>query len=65
VEKNGLVPFDKWLVGHRTVAFLVIRRDTILYERYFKGYDAGHLHPSFSMAKSVVSMLVGCAIADG
>ncbi len=65
VEKNGLVPFDKWLEDHRTVAFLVIRRDTILYERYFKGYDAGSLHPSFSMAKSVVSMLVGCAIADG
>ncbi|MBL8000950.1 MAG: serine hydrolase [Flavobacteriales bacterium] len=59
------IPFDTWLEKHKTTAFLVIRHDTILYERYFKGYDEGHVHPSFSMAKSVVSMLIGTAIADG
>jgi CubicO group peptidase (beta-lactamase class C family) len=59
------VPFDHWLEDHKTVAFLVIRHDTILYERYFKGYDSAQVHPSFSMAKSVVSMLIGTAIADG
>ena len=57
--------FDAFLEDHRTVAFLVIHRDSLVYERYFKGYDASRLHTSFSMAKSVVSMLVGCAIADG
>lgn len=50
---------------HKTVAFLIIQRDTIKYERYLKGYDAAHVHPSFSMAKSVVSMLIGTAIQDG
>jgi CubicO group peptidase (beta-lactamase class C family) len=64
-ENGKDVPFDDWLVDHKTVAFLVIRRDTILYERYFKGYDTTQVHPSFSMAKSVVSMLIGTAIADG
>ena len=59
------VHFDAWLEQHNTTAFLVIRRDTIVYERYFKGYDEAHVHPSFSMAKSVVSMLIGTAIADG
>ncbi|MCO6481281.1 MAG: serine hydrolase [Flavobacteriales bacterium] len=57
--------FDAFLEAHRTVAFLVVRRDTVIYERYFKGYDPSHLHASFSMAKSVTSMLVGCAVADG
>lgn len=57
--------FDAFLEKYRTEAFLVIQRDTIVYERYFKGYDPAHLHTSFSMAKSVVSMLIGCAIADG
>src|SRR5690606_15201762 len=57
--------FDAFLEQHRTVAFLVIQRDTILYERYFKGYDASRIHTSFSMAKSVISMLIGAAIADG
>lgn len=65
-DANGLeIPFDTWLEDHKTTAFLVIRHDTILYERYFKGYDAAQVHPSFSMAKSVVSMLIGTAIADG
>ncbi len=59
------LPFDDFLRAHKTVAFLVIRRDTIVYERYFGGYDEAHMHTSFSAAKSVVSMLVGCAIADG
>jgi len=57
--------FDEFLEDHRTVAFLVVHRDTIKYERYFEGYDPSRIHTSFSMAKSVVSMLVGCAIEDG
>lgn len=57
--------FDTFLEEHKTVAFLVIRRDTVIYERYFKGYDAGQMHASFSMAKSVVSMLIGCAVDEG
>lgn len=64
-EQGRDIPFDQWLKDHRTVAFLVIQRDTIKYERYFKRYDAARVHPSFSMAKSVVSMLIGTAIADG
>lgn len=57
--------FDTFLEDHATVAFLVIQRDTIVYERYFKGYDAARIHTSFSMAKSVIGTLIGCAIADG
>lgn len=64
-DKGKQIPFDTWLEKHKTTAFLVIRRDTIVYERYFKGYDEARIHPSFSMAKSVVSMLIGTAIADG
>jgi len=59
------VPFEQFLEEHATVAFLVIHRDTIKYERYFKGYDPSRIHTSFSMAKSVISMLIGCAIDDG
>ena len=59
------VTFEQFLEEHRTVAFLVVHRDTIRYERYFDGYDSARVHTSFSVAKSVVSMLIGCAIADG
>lgn len=63
-EING-TPFDKYLEDNKTVAFLIIRNDTIQYEKYFKGYDNHSIVPSFSMAKSVTSILIGCAIDEG
>lgn len=59
------IPFDSYMEAHKTVAFLIIQNDTIKYEKYFKGYDKTSIVPSFSMAKSVTSILIGCAIADG
>lgn len=59
------IPFDKYLENNKTVAFLIIRNDTIQYEKYFKGYDKENIVPSFSMAKSVTSILIGCAIDQG
>lgn len=66
ITLNGReLPFDRFLERSRTVAFLVIQRDTIIHERYFKRYHEGRIHPSFSVAKSFVGALVGCAIVDG
>jgi CubicO group peptidase (beta-lactamase class C family) len=59
------VAFDELLENNKTVAFLIIKNDTIQYEKYFKGYDQESIIPSFSMAKSVTSILIGCAIDDG
>lgn len=59
------IPFDKYLEDNNTVAFLIIKNDTIQYENYFKGYDKQSMVPSFSMAKSVTSILIGCAIDEG
>lgn len=58
-------PFQDFLEGNKTVAFLVIQHDTIQYEYYREGYSEASIVPSFSMAKSVMSILIGCAIADG
>jgi len=57
--------FEEYLEKNKTVAFLIIKNDTIQYENYFKGYDETSIVASFSMAKSVLSILVGCAINDG
>lgn len=64
-DNNTNIPFDKYLEDHQTVAFLIIQNDTIRYEKYFKGYNAASIVPSFSMAKSITSILIGCAIHDG
>lgn len=59
------VPFDQYLEQNHTVAFLIIRNDSILYERYFDGYEQASVVPSFSMAKSVTSILIGSALDEG
>jgi CubicO group peptidase (beta-lactamase class C family) len=53
------------LENNKTLAFLIIRNDTIQYEKYFKGYSEENIVPSFSMAKSITSILIGCAIDEG
>lgn len=56
---------DENLANSRTYAFLIIRNDTILYERYFGSVTETTKLPSFSVAKSVVSTLVGIALEEG
>ncbi|MFC6998724.1 serine hydrolase domain-containing protein [Rufibacter roseus] len=65
VGGNREVVFDDYLASNESVAFLIIQNDTIQYEKYFNGYEQSSVVASFSMAKSVTSMLIGCAIADG
>ena len=48
-----------------TVAFLVIKNDSLLYENYAQNYSANSKTNSFSMAKSIVSAMLGKAIMDG
>jgi CubicO group peptidase (beta-lactamase class C family) len=58
------IPFDEFLKSNETVAFLVIKNDTVLFERYYDGYSPSSPSFSFSMAKSFLSILIGCAIDD-
>jgi CubicO group peptidase (beta-lactamase class C family) len=57
--------FEDYLESSGTTAFLVIRDDKLLYEKYFNGYDESSIQTSFSMAKSFASALVGLAIDEG
>ncbi|MDE6302842.1 MAG: beta-lactamase family protein [Clostridia bacterium] len=68
VEYNGKSRssiLDSFVDGTKTTAFIVIKNDKIVYERYANGYDAMSINTSFSMSKSVVSLLIGKAIEDG
>jgi CubicO group peptidase (beta-lactamase class C family) len=48
-----------------TLAFLVIQGDALRYERYFNGHSRDGISLGFSTTKSMVALLVGCAIDDG
>ena len=48
-----------------TKSFLVIKNDSIVFEKYYDGYDENSLSNSFSVAKSIVVSLMGKAIMEG
>ena len=50
---------------NETVAFLVIKNDSLYFEKYYDGYGVYSKSNSFSVAKSFVSALLGRAIMDG
>lgn len=48
-----------------TIAFLVIKNDSIWFEEYFENFGKDSQTNSFSMAKSITSAMLGKAIDDG
>ncbi len=48
-----------------TNSFIIVKNDKIIYEKYANGYNENSINTSFSMAKSVVSLLVGKAVENG
>jgi CubicO group peptidase (beta-lactamase class C family) len=55
----------KALEKYKTTSFLVFHEDSLLLEHYFEDFTPETVSNSFSMAKSVVSIAVGIAIAEG
>ncbi|MDR0573517.1 MAG: CapA family protein [Tannerella sp.] len=48
-----------------TVAYVIIQNGELLFEQYWDNYSHQSHSNSFSIAKSIVSLAVGCAIDDG
>jgi len=53
------------LTKTETVAFLVVQNDSVLNENYWDGYSDSSQSNSFSMAKSITTMLAQIAIQKG
>jgi len=65
VTKTGFNSFEEWAIESQTTALIVIKKDTIIYEKYFNGFVRDSYFHSQSMAKSFISFLIGAAIDDG
>lgn len=48
-----------------TIAFLVVQHNQIVYEKYWENFNNQSRTNSFSMAKGLLSLLVGAAMQDG
>lgn len=65
-NKRALDPaFIADLTKWGTVSFLVLQDGKVLSENYFNGYDQRSKTNSFSMAKTVTTLLLGIAIEEG
>lgn len=62
---NQSISFKEYFEKGELNAFIVIRNDSILYEKYSSGYSDSTLTSIFSGAKSMVSIMLGQALADG
>lgn len=65
---NSTTPDEKLEATHKelgTVAFLIIKNDSLFYESYYENYTTSSKSNSFSMAKTLVSAMLGHAILDG
>ena len=49
----------------KTKSFLVIKNDSILFEKYYDGHKQTDISNSFSVAKSIVTSMLGKAIMEG
>ena len=65
IQEDWAKHLDTALLDSRTYAFLVIRNDSLLYEKYLGDWQEDQLFPSYSVAKSFVSALAGIAFKEG
>lgn len=65
---NSVAPTEKLEKTNKdlgTIAYVIIKNDSIWFEKYYDGYDENSKSNSFSMAKSYVSAMLGKAIMEG
>jgi CubicO group peptidase (beta-lactamase class C family) len=63
--KDASMTVDEYFKQQSVAGLLVIQNGKILYERYGLGNTAQSRWISYSVSKSVVSMMIGAAIKDG
>jgi CubicO group peptidase (beta-lactamase class C family) len=56
---------DAYLAGQRMAGLVIVHDGKVRLERYGLGFDSAGRWTSFSVAKSITSVLVGAAIRDG
>ena len=61
ISESNLQDFEKL----KTIAYIIIKNDSIYHEQYWDGFGEDSHTNSFSMAKTIVGILIGAAIEDG
>ncbi len=64
-KKKYTEDFDFYLERTKTTAFIAVKDDFILTERYYNGHFRSSMQRSFSVAKSYTGLMAGIAIDKG
>lgn len=64
-EAPSGISLEEALPESDTIAFLVIKDDRVLFEKYYRGHSAQDVSQLFSASKSLLAILIGAAIEDG
>ncbi|KJD31262.1 beta-lactamase [Tamlana nanhaiensis] len=62
---NATEKLEKVNTDWGTIAYVIIKNDSIWFEKYYDGFNKNSQTNSFSMAKSITSAMLGKAIMDG
>jgi CubicO group peptidase (beta-lactamase class C family) len=63
--EKTIMSFDKFLQFTGTTAFIIIKDNRVLIEKFYNNCQPDSINTSFSIAKSFLSVLIGIAINDG
>ena len=61
IPSEALSSFEK----NQSIAYVIIKNDSMIHEQYWDGFGEDSHTNSFSMAKTFVSILIGIAIDEG
>ncbi|MDE6105256.1 MAG: beta-lactamase family protein [Clostridia bacterium] len=64
-KRNKSYALSSFVEKTDTTSLIIVKDDKIVYEQYANGYTENSVNTSFSMSKSVVSLLVGKAVEEG
>ncbi len=63
-RKKIVKTLNEFLITTGTTAFIIIKNDSILFEKYYNNCNRDSINTSFSISKSFTSALIGCAIDE-
>lgn len=58
-------PLTQYLRDTGTDGLIVLQDGNVVFEQYYQGHDARSLHISWSLAKSMISAMLGIAVHEG
>jgi CubicO group peptidase (beta-lactamase class C family) len=64
-KTNSTPVLDSIHLANKSIAYLIIKNDSLWFEKYYDGFDGESLTNSFSMAKSITAALLGKALELG